>query len=37
LDNPAAETLEHIADQLYGALNHISPDRLIAAPDCGMK
>lgn len=31
------ETPERIADRLRGALKHISPDRLIAAPDCGMK
>lgn len=31
------ETPECIADRLRGALKHISPDRLIAAPDCGMK
>jgi 5-methyltetrahydropteroyltriglutamate--homocysteine methyltransferase len=37
LGDPAVETPERIADQLRGALNHISPDRLIAAPDCGMK
>ncbi len=31
------ETPELIAERLRGALKHISPDRLIAAPDCGMK
>ncbi len=31
------ETPKLIADRLRGALKHISPDRLIAAPDCGMK
>ena len=31
------ETPELIADRLRGALRHISPDRLFAAPDCGMK
>ncbi len=31
------ETPEIIAERLRGALQHISPDRLIAAPDCGMK
>jgi len=37
LANPAVETPEHIADQLRGALNHTSPNRLIAAPNCGMQ
>lgn len=32
-----AETPELVADRLRGALAHVSPDRLIAAPDCGMK
>jgi 5-methyltetrahydropteroyltriglutamate--homocysteine methyltransferase len=31
------ETPELIAERLRGALRHISADRLIAAPDCGMK
>jgi len=31
------ETAEEVADRLRGALKHLSPDRLIAAPDCGMK
>ena len=31
------ETPELVAKRLRGALEHISPDRLIAAPDCGMK
>lgn len=31
------ETPEIVAERLRGALKHISPDRLIAAPDCGMK
>ena len=31
------ETPEMIAGRLRGALQHISADRLIAAPDCGMK
>lgn len=32
-----AETAETVADRLRGALKHIPADRLIAAPDCGMK
>lgn len=31
------ETAETVAGRLRGALGHISADRLIAAPDCGMK
>ena len=31
------ETAELVANRLRGALAHISADRLIAAPDCGMK
>lgn len=31
------ETPELVADRLRGALKHIAPERLIAAPDCGMK
>ena len=31
------ETPELVARRLRGALRHIAPERLIAAPDCGMK
>jgi len=31
------ETPEQVADRLRGALKHIPTDRLMAAPDCGMK
>jgi len=37
LGTEEVETPDQIADRLRGALKHISPDRLIAAPDCGMK
>ena len=37
LGSNAIETPEGIAAQLRGALEHIDPERLIAAPDCGMK
>ena len=37
LGDQMVETPELIAARLRGALRHISPDRLIAAPDCGMK
>jgi 5-methyltetrahydropteroyltriglutamate--homocysteine methyltransferase len=26
-----------VAERLRGALRYVSPDRLVAAPDCGMK
>lgn len=31
------ETPELVAERLRGALRHIGPERLIVAPDCGMK
>ena len=31
------ETPERVATRLRGALGHIAPDRLMVAPDCGMK
>ncbi|MDH3700013.1 MAG: 5-methyltetrahydropteroyltriglutamate--homocysteine methyltransferase [Alphaproteobacteria bacterium] len=31
------ETPALVAERLRGALRHITPDRLVAAPDCGMK
>ncbi len=37
LGSHEVETPELVAERLRGALRHISPDRLIAAPDCGMK
>ena len=37
LANHKVETPEIIAQRLHAALRHIDPDRLIAAPDCGMK
>ena len=37
LANQKVETPEIIAQRLRSALRHIDPDRLIAAPDCGMK
>ena len=37
LGTEEVETAETVADRLRGALKHIAPDRLIAAPDCGMK
>lgn len=37
LSSHEVETPELIADRLRGALRHIPADRLIVAPDCGMK
>ncbi len=31
------ETPKQVASRLRGALAHIAPERLIVAPDCGMK
>ncbi len=31
------ETPETVADRIRAALKHVAPDRLIPAPDCGMK
>ena len=37
LADPEAETADIVADRLRAALGHIDAERLIAAPDCGMK
>ncbi len=36
-DDAPVETADAVAARLREALEHISPDRLIVAPDCGMK
>ncbi len=36
-DNAAVETPEAVAAQIRAALTHITPERLMLAPDCGMK
>ena len=36
-DDPEIESPETVAARIRAALNHITPDRLILAPDCGMK
>jgi 5-methyltetrahydropteroyltriglutamate--homocysteine methyltransferase len=36
-DNAAVETPEAVAAQIRAALVHITPERLMLAPDCGMK
>jgi 5-methyltetrahydropteroyltriglutamate--homocysteine methyltransferase len=37
LGDPEAETPEVVADRIRAALAHVPPDRLVPAPDCGMK
>jgi 5-methyltetrahydropteroyltriglutamate--homocysteine methyltransferase len=37
LNDPTAETAETVAERLRRGLQHISAERLVAAPDCGMK
>jgi 5-methyltetrahydropteroyltriglutamate--homocysteine methyltransferase len=37
LGDPAVETAETVADRLRRGLQHIAAERLVAAPDCGMK
>jgi 5-methyltetrahydropteroyltriglutamate--homocysteine methyltransferase len=37
LGNPAIETAEQVADRIRAGLRYIAPDKLIPAPDCGMK
>ena len=37
LDDPSVETAAEVAQRLRAALEFIPPERLVAAPDCGMK
>jgi 5-methyltetrahydropteroyltriglutamate--homocysteine methyltransferase len=37
LDNPDIETAAVIADRIRHGLKYVAADRLVAAPDCGMK
>ena len=37
LGDPAAETPETVAARIRRALPHVGPERLVIAPDCGMK
>ena len=36
-DGAAVETPQEVAAQIRAALAHITPERLVLAPDCGMK
>jgi 5-methyltetrahydropteroyltriglutamate--homocysteine methyltransferase len=37
LGSEAVETASAVADRIRAALEHVAPERLIVAPDCGMK
>jgi 5-methyltetrahydropteroyltriglutamate--homocysteine methyltransferase len=37
LGDPAVETADVVAERIRAALRHLPPERLIVAPDCGMK
>lgn len=37
LNDPKAETPAVVADRIRAGLKHLAPDKLIPAPDCGMK
>ena len=37
LGDPIVEQPDQVADRIRAALKYVAPDRLIAAPDCGMK
>jgi 5-methyltetrahydropteroyltriglutamate--homocysteine methyltransferase len=37
LSSKTAETPEDVASRIRAGLKYLSPDRLVAAPDCGMK
>jgi 5-methyltetrahydropteroyltriglutamate--homocysteine methyltransferase len=37
LGDPVVETVEQVATRIRAGLARVTPDRLILAPDCGMK
>lgn len=37
LDDPTVEAPELVAQRIRAALDHVAPERLVIAPDCGMK
>jgi len=37
LSTDAIETAAAVAQRIRGALKHVPPERLVVAPDCGMK
>lgn len=37
LEDPAVETPDTVATRIRTTLEHVAPERLVVAPDCGMK
>jgi 5-methyltetrahydropteroyltriglutamate--homocysteine methyltransferase len=37
LGDPEIEPVSVVADRIRNALKHVAPERLVVAPDCGMK
>ena len=37
LGNPEIESADVVADRIRNGLKHVAADRLVVAPDCGMK
>jgi 5-methyltetrahydropteroyltriglutamate--homocysteine methyltransferase len=37
LGDPEVETVADIADRIRNGLKHVAAERLVVAPDCGMK
>lgn len=37
LSDPTIETAKVVADRIHRALPYVKPERLVIAPDCGMK
>ena len=37
LNDPKAETAQVVAERIRAGLKFVAPDKLIPAPDCGMK
>jgi 5-methyltetrahydropteroyltriglutamate--homocysteine methyltransferase len=37
LGDPEVESADIVAERIRAALNHVAPERLLVAPDCGMK
>ena len=37
LGDPTVESADTVAERLRAGLKHVAPERLVAAPDCGMK
>jgi 5-methyltetrahydropteroyltriglutamate--homocysteine methyltransferase len=37
LNDPGVEPVDVVAGRIHGALEQVDPERLVLAPDCGMK